>query len=76
MTTSRLTKDGVVSQRKLKTIVDYIMANLNGSPTVEQMAALAGLGFLWKSNPSLDTPDIQTCQAEIPMAASLCNDGI
>jgi AraC family transcriptional regulator len=33
----------VVSQRKLKTIVDYIMANLNGSPTVEQMAALAGL---------------------------------
>jgi len=25
--------------------------------------------FFWKSNPSLDTPDIQTCQAEIPMAA-------
>jgi choline dehydrogenase len=25
--------------------------------------------FFWKSDPSLDTPDIQTCQAEIPMAA-------
>jgi choline dehydrogenase len=25
--------------------------------------------FFWKSHPSLDTPDIQTCQAEIPMAA-------
>jgi choline dehydrogenase len=26
--------------------------------------------FFWKSDPSLDTPDIQTCQAEIPMAAA------
>jgi len=25
--------------------------------------------FFWKSDPRLDTPDIQTCQAEIPLAA-------
>jgi choline dehydrogenase len=25
--------------------------------------------FFWKSDPRLDTPDIQTCQAEIPIAA-------
>jgi choline dehydrogenase len=26
--------------------------------------------FFWKSDASLDTPDIQTCQAEIPLAAA------
>jgi choline dehydrogenase len=26
--------------------------------------------FFWKSDPSLDTPDIQTCQAEVPFAAA------
>ncbi|HYY29459.1 MAG TPA: GMC family oxidoreductase N-terminal domain-containing protein [Chthoniobacterales bacterium] len=26
--------------------------------------------FFWKSNPSLDTPDIQTCQLEIPIGAA------
>jgi AraC family transcriptional regulator len=35
--------DGVLPRRKLATIVDYIMANLNGSPTLEQMAALIHL---------------------------------
>jgi AraC family transcriptional regulator len=35
--------DGVLPRRKLSTIVDYIMANLNGSPTLEQMAALVHL---------------------------------
>jgi choline dehydrogenase len=25
--------------------------------------------FFWKSDPNLDTPDIQTCQAEVPLAA-------
>jgi AraC family transcriptional regulator len=35
--------DGVLPRRKLATIVDYIMANLNGSPTLEQMAALVHL---------------------------------
>jgi AraC family transcriptional regulator len=35
--------DGVLPRQKLTTIVDYIMANLNGSPTLEQMAALVHL---------------------------------
>jgi AraC family transcriptional regulator len=35
--------DGVLPRRKFVTIVDYIMANLNGSPTLEQMAALVHL---------------------------------
>jgi len=26
--------------------------------------------FFWKSDPNLDTPDIQTCQAEVPLAAA------
>ena len=26
--------------------------------------------FFWKSDPNLDTPDIQTCQAEVPFAAT------
>jgi choline dehydrogenase len=26
--------------------------------------------FFWKSDPNLDTPDIQTCQAEVPFAAA------
>jgi AraC family transcriptional regulator len=41
--TSATQKQGGLSRRKLATIVDYIMANLNGSPTVEQMAALVQL---------------------------------
>ncbi len=36
-------RDGVLPRRKLATIVDYIMANLDGSPTLEQMAALVDL---------------------------------
>src|SRR5258708_1313774 len=36
-------RDGVLTRRKLTTIVDYIMANLNRSPTLEQMAALVSL---------------------------------
>ena len=36
-------KEGALSRRKLGTIVDYVTANLNGSPTVEQMAALVQL---------------------------------
>jgi AraC family transcriptional regulator len=36
-------KEGGLSRRTLATIVDYIMANLNCSPTVEQMAALVQL---------------------------------
>src|SRR5260221_1281417 len=35
--------DGVLTRRKLTTIVDYIIANLHGSPTVEQMAGLVQL---------------------------------
>ena len=31
--------DGVLTRRKLTTIVDYIMANLHRSPTLEEMAA-------------------------------------
>src|ERR1700719_2244647 len=26
--------------------------------------------FFWKSNPSLDTPDIQTCQVEVPLSSA------
>src|SRR5260221_6301370 len=26
--------------------------------------------FFWKSDPNLDTPDIQTCQAEVPLSAA------
>src|SRR5258708_13918069 len=26
--------------------------------------------FFWKTDPNLDTPDIQTCQAEVPLAAA------
>src|ERR1700751_5827406 len=26
--------------------------------------------FFWKSNPSLDTPDIQTCQVEVPLCSA------
>jgi AraC family transcriptional regulator len=36
-------KDGALSARKLAGVVNYIMANLNGRPTVEQMAALVQL---------------------------------
>jgi AraC family transcriptional regulator len=35
--------DGVLTRRKLTTIIDYIMANLHQSPTLEQMAALVSL---------------------------------
>ena len=35
--------DGVLTRRKLTTIVDYIMADLHRSPTLEQMAALVSL---------------------------------
>jgi AraC family transcriptional regulator len=35
--------DGVLTRRKLTTIVDCIMANLHGSPTLEQMAGLVQL---------------------------------
>ena len=35
--------DGVLTRRKLTTIVDYIMANLHRSPTLEQMAAMVSL---------------------------------
>jgi len=35
--------DGVLTRRKLTTIVDYIMANLHRSPTLEEMAALVSL---------------------------------
>jgi AraC family transcriptional regulator len=36
-------KEGGLARRKLATVFDYIMANLNGSPTLEQMAALVHL---------------------------------
>ena len=26
--------------------------------------------FFWKSNPNLDTPDLQTCQAEVPLCST------
>src|SRR5260221_9282518 len=35
--------DGPLTCRKLTTIVDYIMANLHRSPTLEQMADLVSL---------------------------------
>jgi AraC family transcriptional regulator len=34
---------GVLPHRKLRTVVEYIMENLEGSPTLEQMAAVAHL---------------------------------
>jgi choline dehydrogenase len=27
--------------------------------------------FFWKSNPDLDTPDLQTCQGEVPISTAL-----
>ncbi|HXM05187.1 MAG TPA: AraC family transcriptional regulator [Chthoniobacterales bacterium] len=36
--------DGVLTRRKLTTMIDYLMANLHRSPTLEQMAALVSLG--------------------------------
>ena len=35
--------DGVLPPRKLHTVIEYIMENLGGSPTLEQMAAVASL---------------------------------
>jgi AraC family transcriptional regulator len=35
--------DGVLPRRKLRTVVEYIMENLEGSPTLEQMAAVVHL---------------------------------
>jgi AraC family transcriptional regulator len=35
--------DSVLSRRKLRTLIEYIMENLGGSPTLEQMAAVAHL---------------------------------
>jgi AraC family transcriptional regulator len=35
--------DGVLPRRKLHTVIEYIMENLEGSPTLEQMAALVHL---------------------------------
>jgi AraC family transcriptional regulator len=35
--------DGVLPRRKLQTVIEYIMENLGGSPTLEQMAAVAHL---------------------------------
>jgi AraC family transcriptional regulator len=35
--------DGVLTRRKLTTIIDYIMADLHRSPTLEQMTALVSL---------------------------------
>jgi AraC family transcriptional regulator len=35
--------DGVLPHRKLRTVIEYIMENLGGSPTLEQMAAVAHL---------------------------------
>jgi AraC family transcriptional regulator len=35
--------DSVLSRRKLQTVIEYIMENLEGSPTLEQMAAVAHL---------------------------------
>jgi AraC family transcriptional regulator len=37
------TRDGILSHRKLGNVVDYIMENLEGSPTLGQMAAIANL---------------------------------
>ena len=44
--------DGVLSRRKLRTVVEYIMENLEGSPTLQQMAAVAHLSSsvsLWRT---------------------------
>jgi AraC family transcriptional regulator len=35
--------DGELSRRKLRTVIEYIMENLEGSPTLEQMAAVVHL---------------------------------
>ena len=35
--------DGVLSRRRLHNVIEYIMENLRGSPTLEQMAAVAHL---------------------------------
>ena len=35
--------DGVLPRRKLHTVIEYIMENIEGSPTLEQMAALVHL---------------------------------
>jgi AraC family transcriptional regulator len=35
--------DGVLPRRKLHTVIEYIMENLEGSPTLEQMAAVVHL---------------------------------
>jgi AraC family transcriptional regulator len=35
--------DGVLPRRKLNTVIEYIMENLEGNPTLEQMAALVHL---------------------------------
>ena len=35
--------EGVLSRRKLRTVVEYIMENLDGSPRLGQMAAVARL---------------------------------
>jgi AraC family transcriptional regulator len=35
--------DSVLPRRKLRTLIEYIMENLGGSPTLEQMAAVAHL---------------------------------
>ena len=35
--------DGMLSRRNLRTVVEYILENLEGSPRLEQMAAVARL---------------------------------
>jgi AraC family transcriptional regulator len=35
--------DGVLPRRKLRTVIEYIMENLEGNPTLEQMAAVVHL---------------------------------
>src|SRR5260221_9999617 len=37
--------DGVLSRRKLHGVIEYIMENLHGSPTLEQMAAVPHLSL-------------------------------
>jgi AraC family transcriptional regulator len=37
------TSDGVLPRRKLRTVIEYIMENLEGSPTLERMAAVVHL---------------------------------
>jgi AraC family transcriptional regulator len=36
-------RDGILPRRKLHNVIDYIMQNLEGSPTLGQMAAIAHL---------------------------------